>query len=394
MDPEPPRVVVTGVGAVSAAGPTALDYWKALLDARLCATPLTRFDPGRPAVAGQVEGDAAPSGLPPGLIDRLSRSARFALDAAIQAVADSRIELTPENAHQVAALIGTAHGPGGGAGEAGWALFSTGLAGLTAGLNIAGPSHTIAADGASGLIAIGQARALIRSGAVKVAVAGGAEAPLVPAVWAALQGAGLLSSQDGLDAQRPFDLLRDGLVPGEGAAVLVLEDRDVAVARGARMYAEILGFAETAGPRGDGHPPTDVDIARRALGGAMRDAAISPQQVDVLFAAGTGTQSGDAREVDILERSFGARILDIYVTTVTPVAGYTVGATGAMAAAAAAFSLAEQVVPPHAGLRESDPDCALDFAAQPQRDHLLCAAICAYGAAGQNAALIVGAAGA
>ena len=149
---------------------------------------------------------------------------------------------------------------------------------------------------------------------------------------------GLLSSQSGDDAQRPFDLLRDGMVLGEGAAVFLLEDRELAVTRGAHIYAEVLGGAVTAGPAGDGAPPTDVDVARQAIGRALRGAGRSPQEFDLVFTAGAGTQAGDARETDILERSFGSRILDMYVTATSPVLGHTIAAAGPLSVLAALFT--------------------------------------------------------
>ena len=382
------RVVVTGVGAISAAGPTAPDLWRALLDRRVCLTALDRFEPGRPAVAGQILDYGGPAGVPSNFTARLGRAAQLALDAAIQAIADSRIRFDADNAFQVGAIVGTAHGAAA-PGEPGWPLLSSGLAGATVGLNIAGPSYAVAADGASGLVAISQAAALIRAEVISVAVAGGAEAPLRPDVWGAYEAAGLLSRQAGADAQRPFDLLRDGMVLGEGAAMLLLEERELAEQRGARIYAELAGAAATSGPPGDGAPPTDVDIARRALGHALREANRSPQEVDLLFAAGGGTRRGDERETDVLERAFGQGILNTPVTAVSPALGYAAGASGALSAAAAAFALAEGMTPPHATYHDPDPECGLNVVQEAQRDRLYTAAVCAYGTMGQNAALLL-----
>ncbi|MEE9277230.1 MAG: beta-ACP synthase, partial [Dehalococcoidia bacterium] len=169
----------------------------------------------------------------------------------------------------------------------------------------------------------------------------------------------------------------------------VLEERELAVTRGAHIYAELAGGGSTAGPAGDGRPPTDVDIARQAIGAAIRDANRSPHEVDTVFAAGLATPAGDERETDILERSFGSRILDMYVTAVSPSVGYTVGASGALSTVAAAFALAEQTVPPHATYDERDPECALDITRKPQRDHLNGAVVAAYGTMGQNAAVLL-----
>ena len=388
MPPSPKRVVITGIGAITAAGWTAPDFWQALLDGRCAATPLTQFDTNGDAVAGQITDFDGPSGVPQSFNDRLGRSSRLALDAAIQATADARISFTLENAYQVAAIIGSAHGSTAADGTA-WPFFSTGLSGSTMGLNIAGPAYSVNADGASALVAIQQAADLIRAERVSVALAGGADAPLSPEVWAAYQTAGLLSSQADPTAQRPFDLLRDGLILGEGAGVLVLEDRDIAVARGARIYAEVIGSGFTSGPPGDGFAPTDVDIARRAIATAFLDANRSPNEIDIVFTAGIGTPAGDKRETDILERAFGSRIIDTYVSAVSPVTGYTVGAAGALSTIAAALTLTGQTMPPHATYTDPDPDCALDITIEPQHDHLDGALISAYGSMGQNAAIIL-----
>jgi len=387
MPDEPRRVVITGVGAVSAAGRDAPTTWEALLAGRSALTPLPAGILDRAAVAGHIVDYEGPPGVPADFAARLSRASQFALDAAIQAVADSQITFSAENAYQVASLIGCAHGPDPSAGVA--PLFSAGLAGASTGLNIAGPSYAIDAGAASGLIAIHQATAMIQSGSVRAALAGGADAPLRPEVLGAYDALGLLSSQAAPEAQRPFDLLRDGAVLGEGAAVFLLEDRELAVLRGAKIYGEILGGAITAGPAGDGAPPTDVDIARQAIGRSLRSSGRGPGEFDLVFTSAAGTRAGDARETDILERSFGARILDMYVTAVSPVLGFSVAASGPLSLLGALFALGEQIVPPHAGYAEPDPDCALDITVRPQHDHLHAAVVGAYGSTGQNAALLV-----
>ncbi len=380
-DAAPRRVVISGIGAVSAAGPTAPDFWQALLDARVAAAPLAGLP--RAAAGGRIGGYEGPAAAPAALLERMDRASRLALDAAIQAVGDARIQFHRENAFAVAALTGTAHPQGG----QGWAALGSGLAGATIGLNIAGPAYTVSAGGASGLAAVVQAAAMIRSGVVRAALAVGAEAALEPPVWEAWERLGLLDPGAEPDAQRPFDARRRGVVLGEGAAALLLEDRQLAAQRGARVYAEIAGEAQTSGPPGDGRPPTDAEVARRALSDALRRAELSPQAIDVVFAAGVGTPQGDPRETDILERSFGSRIRDMYVTTATPTTGYTIGASGVLNAAAAAFCLAEQTIPPHATWSQSDPACDLDIVTRVRRDHIFGAAAAAYGTHGQNAAI-------
>ena len=284
----------------------------------------------------------------------------------------------------MAALTGTAHPQAEGEG---WAALGAGLAGATIGLNIAGPAFAISAGGASGAAAIVQAAAMIRSGVVRAALAVGAEAPLSANVWEAWERAGLLDPGAEPDAQRPFDARRRGLVLGEGAGALLLEDRQLAVQRGARIYAELAGEAQTSGPPGDGQPPTDIEIARHAVSDALSRAGLSPQMIDVVFTAGIGTPAGDARETDLLERALGGRIRDMYVTAVSPAVGYTIGASGALSAVAAAIALSEGRTPPHATWRELDPACNLGLNTRQRSDQLMGAVVAGYGAHGQNAAL-------
>lgn len=379
---EPRRVVITGVGAITAAGPTAPDFWQALLDGRVAVSPLDGMP--RPAAGGIIHSYDGPAGVPERLLERLNRPSRLALDAAIQAVGDARIAFHQDNAFAVAAVTGTAHPQADGEG---WAALGAGLAGATIGLNIAGPAFAISASGASGAAAIVQAAAMIRSGIVRAALAVGAEAPLTPNTWQAWERAGLLDPGVEPDGQRPFDARRRGIVLGEGAGALLLEDRQLAVQRGARIYAELAGEAQTNGPPGDGQPPTDIEIARHAVSDALRRAGLSPQMIDVVFTAGVGTPDGDARETDLLERALGGRIRDMYVTAVSPAVGYTIGASGALSAVAAAIALSEGRTPPHATWRDLDPACNLGLNTRERSDQLVGAVVAGYGAHGQNAAL-------
>ena len=132
-----------------------------------------------------------------------------------------------------------------------------------------------------------------------------------------------------------------------------------------------------------------MDIARRAIGNAIRDSGKSPNEIDLVLTAGTGTIAGDKRETDILERSFGARVQDLYVTAITPTIGYTIGAAGALAAIAATLAISDGITPPHATYAEADPDCKLDISRKAQRDNLYGSVVNAYSALGQNASLLI-----
>ena len=380
------RVVVTGVGAVSAAGLTTADYWSALSEGRVCTSPLTAFEAPRAVAAGQVdESWRGPSGAPDWLLSRMDRASQLALDAAIQAQTDARIEFNQQNAFVVGAVTGMAHPSMGD----GWAALGSGLSGASLGLNIAGPVFTVSMGGASGLASVVLATQLIRSGVVRAALAIGAEAPLRADVWQSYESSGLLDQTDDPNAQRPFDANRQGMILGEGAGALMLEDRQLAAQRGVHVYAEIGGEAMTSGPMGDGQAPTDIEVARRATGDAMLGGEISPSDIDVVVAAGVGSKLGDERETDIIERAFGRRTLDMYAATVSPNVGYTAGASGALSAVASAMIVDRRQVPPHATFQEEDIACKLGFVQNLYEDRIVGAATAAYGAHGQNAALVL-----
>ena len=380
------RVVITGLGAVSAAGPSMADLWSALCEGQVCTSALTSVETAFPAAAGQIDdGWSGPAGAPAWLTARMDRASRLALDAALQAQADARIEISNQTAFAVGAITGIAH-PGAGTG---WQAIGSGLSGASLGLNIAGPAFTVSAGGASGLSAVVIAAQLIRAGVIRAALAIGAEAPLTAEVLGAYESLAMLDRSGDLRAQRPFDANRGGIVLGEGAAALMLEDRQLAAQRGATVYAEIGGEAMSAGPMGDGLAPTDVEVARRAYGDALLAGEISPSDVDVVVTAGVGSTLGDERETDIIERAFGRRTLDMYAAAVSPNVGYTLGASGALSAAAAAMIVRDRLIPPHATFEEEDIACKLGFTTRLYEDQIVGAAVAAYGAHGQNAAMIL-----
>ncbi|MDE2892539.1 MAG: beta-ketoacyl synthase N-terminal-like domain-containing protein [Chloroflexota bacterium] len=383
---DPRRVVITGLGAVTAAGSALSDYWSAVCEGRVCVSQLSAFDAHRPAAAGQIpDGWQDVLGAPDWLLARMDRASQLALAAAIQAQTDARIVFNEQNAFAVGAVTGTAHPNAG----QGFAALGSGLSGASVGLNIAGPVFTVSMGGASGLASVVLASQTIRSGISRAAIAIGAEAPLRQDVWSAYESAGLLDSSDDPMAHRPFDANRQGMILGEGAAALMLEDRQLATQRGVHIYAEIAGEALTSGPMGDGLAPTDVEIARRATGDALLSGEIAPADIDVIVTAGVGSKLGDERETDVIERAFGRRTLDMYATALTPNVGYTIGASGALSAVSAALIVDQRKIPPHATYREPDIACKLGIVSRLYEDRIVGAATAAYGAHGQNAALIL-----
>jgi nodulation protein E len=222
-------------------------------------------------------------------------------------------------------------------------------------LGIKGPTYTIASACASGTHAIGHAFQLVRTGQAPIALAGGTESCLTVGTikcWEALR---VLSA----DTCRPFSKTRSGLVLGEGAAMVVLETRERAVARGAPIYAELLGFGMSA-DAGD-IIAIDSDGAARAMRAALVDAHVNPEDVDYVNAHGTGTALNDRSETVALRKAFGASAERLAVSSSKGVLGHGLGAAGAFEFAATALALHTQTIPPTANFEEVDPDCDLDF---------------------------------
>jgi nodulation protein E len=252
-------------------------------------------------------------------------------------------------------------------------------------LGLKGPTYTIASACSSGTHAIGQAFQTVRTGQAPIAIAGGTEACLTVGTikcWEALR---VLSA----DTCRPFSKTRSGLVLGEGAAMLTLESREHAVARGAPIYAEILGFGMSADAVDI--TATDADGAARAMRAALDDAKTNPDEIGYVNAHGTGTDLNDRIETEALRKAFGSSADQLAVSSSKAVLGHSLGAAGALELAATALALQKGVIPPTANFEESDPDCNLDFVPNVARDARIKKAMSSsFAFGGLNAVLVLG----
>jgi len=264
-------------------------------------------------------------------------------------------------------------------------------AALSMRLGAHGAHMGVAAACASGTLSIGGAARRVRSGEVPVALAGGAEACILPSVIAAWQALRVLSrrNEDPAGACRPFDKDRDGLVLGEGAAVLVLEERDRAIARGARIHAEVLGVGASSDAAHLTAPSADGEAA--AIEKALRDAGLTAADVDHVSAHGTATALNDRVEAEALARALGDRAGRVPVTALKSMLGHGIGAGGALETAALALTLASGVVPPTLNLAALDPACPLDVVAGAARRATLGTGLkTSFAFGGANAALLLG----
>ncbi len=408
---EPRRVVITGIGAITPIGTGVAGLWEGIRARRSAVRALTRFDPAqfRTKIAGEVPDFRAQDFVEERRIKRLDRCSQFTLAAARLAIADAELDLPREDRERVGATMGTALG-GVGHAEAQHELFlKEGVRGVDPGLaltvfagaascNLAieyglqGPNSTNGMSCASGAMAVGEAFRAIRNDEADVMLAGGAEAPLAPLTFGAFAIIRAMSSRndDPAGASRPFDRGRDGFVMAEGAALLVLEARDRAVARGAQIYAEITGYGTTNDAHHMTAPRPDGRQAARALTLALRDAHISPNEVGYVNAHGSATPLNDPTETIAFRSALGDHASKVPISGTKGYYGHALGASGAFEAAICALASRHRWLPPTVNLADPDPACDLRYlqgdglAADPE--HLVSTS---FGFGGINAALVL-----
>ena len=376
------RVVVTGMGAVSALGLGADALWRGMCEGRSGIAALATPDPQatlKMRLAASVPGFAPQAaqlgGIAPGQLDRMTQ---MALVAACEAVAQSGLQLDGAGAARGAVVIGTGVGAEVSRDEQSRRLYreqaerlhpltivrsmnNAPVSQISIAFGLRGPAFAVSSACASANHALAQAALLIRHGLADVAIAGGSEAclslPLIRA-WEAMR---VVSD----DTCRPFCAQRSGLVLGEGAGIFVLESAAHAAARGAVALAELAGFGMGADAHDIVAPSTDGAAAAMRL--ALQDAGLEPQQIDYINAHGTGTLANDRCETQAIREVFGSHADALAVSSTKAVHGHALGAAGALELVAAIGALREQRVPPTANFLDADPDCDLDYVPNQSR---------------------------
>ncbi len=367
------RVAVTGIGAISALGRNALEFWSALQQGCSGIRPMETVDRSKLRFqnAAEVHGYRSEDYFEEKQADYIDRFAQFAVIAAREAIADSGIELDAETRESAAIVTGSCVG-GQSAQDAGFVelyklgrprvspltiartMANAGASHISMEFGITGPSYTLSTACSSSNHAIGQAFWMVRSGATDVAITGGSEAMFSMGILKAWEAMRVVSP----DTCRPFSKDRNGMILGEGGAMLVLEPLEKALARGARIYAEIAGFGMSADA---GHiTQPSAEGAARAIRAALRDGRIAPEQVGYINAHGTATQLNDVMETAAIRAVFGPHAETLAISSTKSMHGHALGAAGAIEAVAAILALRNGVLPPTAGYREADPDCDLD----------------------------------
>jgi 3-oxoacyl-[acyl-carrier-protein] synthase II len=406
------RVVITGLGAITPIGQDVNTFWENMTTGVSGAGTIEAFDISDfdIKIACEVKGFDPTDYMERKLARRLARCIQFAIAATRQALADANCKITPENA----ARIGVVYNSGGGGlslmEEATQRLNEVGPRGVSPflitnimmnavsslvsiELGTMGPLSTSALACASGNYALVEAYHMLQRDEADVIIAGGTEAAVSPVIFASFSRMGALSTRnsDPKAASRPFDKDRDGFVFGEGAATFILEREEYAIARGAKIYGEVLGGYLTS----DGHhvtaPRPDAEGTSNAIRGALKTSGKREEDVDAVFAHATSTPLGDTAEVVSIKKVFGERAYQIPVIGTKSMVGHMLGAAGVIAAMAAIKSINTGILPPTINYDTPDPECDLDFVPNQARRHETnLALINAFGFGGHNVATLVG----
>ncbi len=380
------RVVITGLGIISPVGNTINEAWANIVAGKSGITRITRFDPTPFAshVAGEVKDFNVAEYLTAKDARRMDTFIQYGMAAGIQAIKDSGIEVTEANAERIGVNIGSGIGGlplieethdalrEGGARKISPFFIPGSIINMTAGnlsilYGIKGPNLALVTACTTGLHSIGMSARMIEHGDADIMIAGGSEAAICPLGVGGFSAAKALSTrnEDPATASRPWDKNRDGFVLGEGAGVMVLEEYEQAKARGARIYAELVGF----GMSGDAYHMTapDTDGPKRAMLNALRDAGANASDIQYINAHGTSTQLGDKNETEAIKLALGESAYKVVVNSTKSMTGHLLGGAGGVEAIFTVLAVHHQISPPTANLLEQDPECDLDYCANTAR---------------------------
>ncbi|MDF5714240.1 MAG: beta-ketoacyl-ACP synthase II [Rhizonema sp. NSF051] len=376
------RVVVTGVGAITPIGNTPVEYWEGLVSGRNGIGKITLFDASRHdcCFAGEVKNFDPHDYMDRKEAKRMDRFAQFGVSAAKQALADAKLVINDLNAEQIGVMIGS--GIGGlkvledqqtiylnrGPDRCSPFMIPMMIANMAAGLTAIhtgakGPNSCSVTACAAGSNAIGDAFRLIQGGYAQAMISGGTEAAVTPLSIAGFAAARALSTRndDPEHASRPFDRDRDGFVMGEGAGILILEELQHALSRGARIYGEIVGYGMTCDAYHMTSPAPGGDGAFRAIQLALKDGGLTPQQVTYINAHGTSTSANDSTETAAMKKALGEHAYKVAVSSTKSMTGHLLGGSGGIEAVATVLAIAHNRVPPTINLENPDPECDLDY---------------------------------
>lgn len=382
------RVVVTGLGVVAPNGIGKEEFWRANIEGKSGISLIEGFDATKLStqIAGQIKSFTPSDYLPSDITKRTDRFVQLGTAAAKLAVADAALDLAAYDRDNVGICVGS--------GSGGVSFHEEQIiVGIQKGLNkippsclpkitanaiasyisilfnVTGPNITISNACASGTNAVGQAFRIIQNGEADIVIAGGAEAPITPFCFSAYSSLHVLSKRNDAptEASRPFDGERDGFVIGEGGGMLVLEELNLARARGAHIYAEVIGYASNSGAYHMVMPEPEGKDAAKVIVAALKDADIKIEEIDYINAHGTSTQANDRLETKTIKEIFGKRAYNIPISSTKSMIGHCIGAAGGIEAIVCSLVLENNIIPPTINYRNPDPDCDLDYVPNRRR---------------------------
>lgn len=406
------RVVITGLAAISPVGTGVEKFWQALISGQSGIGPITRFPcenfPVR--IAGEVKDFEPTQYLDKKEARRMARFTQFAAAAALMAVEDAQLELEQVDKNKVGVILGSGIGGIDLMEETTLVLHEKGpnrvspffvpmmIGNMASGqvaisLGAKGPNTTVVTACASGTHAIGDAFRLIQRGDADIVISGGSEAAVTPLALAGFSSMKALSTnnEEPTKASRPFDAKRNGFVMGEGCGIVVLESLESAQKRGAKIYAEMLGYGATADAHHITAPAPGGEGAARAMALAIQDAGIKPEKLDYINAHGTSTEMNDKYETMAIKSVMGPNPTKLAISSTKSMTGHLLGAAGGIEAVATALAIANDLVPPTINLENPDPECDLDYVPNKARQMTVNYALSnSLGFGGHNASILLG----
>jgi len=406
------RIVITGLGAFTPLGNDVNTFWENMKAGESAADTIQAFDTEGYVIriACEVKGFDPKDWMDRKAAKRMARSTQFSVAATRQALADANFEITPDNSGRVGVVINTGGGGLNTMEEGQVQLMENGPRSVSPflvpmvmanaascivsiELGTTGPLNTSTLACASGNYALVDAYYMMQRGEADVMIVGGTEAGISPLIIASFGRMGALScrNDDPKRASRPFDKDRDGFVFGEGAVVFIMETEEHAKARGAKIYAEVLGGALRSDAYHITAPKPDASGASAAMNAALANSGKTADEVDAIFAHGTSTPLGDVAETLAIKQVFGERAYQIPVTGTKSQVGHMLGAAGAVSALAAIKTIEEGIICPTINYETPDPECDLDYVPNEPRQHQAnLALVNAFGFGGQDVVLVLG----
>ncbi len=404
------RVVITGLGVVSPVGIGVAENWSNIVAGKSGITRITCFDPSALSsqIAGEVKGFDPSQYLSAKEIRRMDRFIHLGLAAGIEAIKDSGIEITPQNAERIGVNIGSGIGglpmiedshnallKGGPRKISPFFIPGTIINMISGNLSILyglkGPNLAMVTACTTATHCVGDSARLIEYGDADIMIAGGAESTVTELTIGGFSAAKALSTRndDPATASRPWDMGRDGFVLGEGAGIVVLEEMEHAKKRSARIYAELVGFGMSADAHHITAPCEDGEGAARCIINALHNANINTDQVDYINAHGTSTPLGDIAETVAVKRCFGNHARKLAMSSTKSMTGHLLGAAGGVEAVYSALSIYHQVAPPTINIFDQDPQCDLDYVPNSARKMKIEVALSnSFGFGGTNGTLV------